>query len=88
MGNPTGSNATAGIALGKINNLADRLWKLEISPIAPLMAEATMWKGRQRYVPELVYSVSVLLLKNILEWRNVLYFVDGPLIYKTIIKNM
>ena len=53
-----------------------------------LMSKATLWKGRQRYVPELVYSVSVLLLKNILEWRNVLYFVDGPLIYKTIIKNM
>ena len=27
-----------------------------------------MWISRQRYVPKLVYSVSVLLLKNILLW--------------------
>ena len=31
-----------------------------------LMSKATMWKGRQIYVPKLVYSVSVLLLKNVL----------------------
>ena len=43
-----------------------------------LMSKATMWKSRQRYVPQLVYSVSVLLLKNILVWWNVLYFLDGP----------
>ena len=41
-----------------------------------LMSKATMCKRRQRYVPKLVYSVSVLLLKNILVWRNVLYFMD------------
>ena len=29
-----------------------------------------------RCVPKLVYSVSVLLLKNILVWRNILYFMD------------
>ena len=39
-----------------------------------LMSKATMWKSRQRYMPKLVYSVSVLLLNNILVWRNVLYF--------------
>ena len=43
-----------------------------------LMAKATMWNSSQRYVPKLVYSVSILLLKNILVWRNVLYFLDGP----------
>ena len=32
-----------------------------------LMSKVTMWKSRQRYVPKLVYSVSVLL-KNILVW--------------------
>ena len=37
-----------------------------------LMSKETMWKGRQRYVPKLVYRVSVLLLKNILVWQNVL----------------
>ena len=42
-----------------------------------LISKATMRKSRQRYVPKLVYSVSVLLLKNILIWRNVLYFLDG-----------
>ena len=41
-----------------------------------LMSKTTMWKGRQRYVPKFVYSVSVLLLKNIFVWRNVLYFID------------
>ena len=43
-----------------------------------LMSKVTVWKGRQRYVPKPVYSVSVLLLKNILVWRNVRYFVNGP----------
>ena len=38
-----------------------------------LIWKATMWKGIQRYVPQLVYSVSVLLLKNILVWRSFLY---------------
>ena len=42
-----------------------------------LMSKATMWNIRQRYVPKLVYSVSVLLLKSILGWRNVLYFLNG-----------
>ena len=50
-----------------------------------LMSKETtsMWNGRKRYVPKLVYSVSVLLLllllllKNILVWQNVLYFLDG-----------
>ena len=47
--------------------------------ISTLMSKATMWKSRQRYVPKLVYSVSaLLLLKNILVWRNVLYFMDNP----------
>ena len=45
------------------------------------MSKATMWKSRQRYVPKLVYSIFVLLLKNILVWRKVLYFMDGP-VYK------
>ena len=31
-----------------------------------LMSKAALWNNRQRYVPKLVYSVSVLLLKNIL----------------------
>ena len=47
--------------------------------INALMSKETMWKSRQRYVLKLVYSVSVLLLKNILVWRNVLYFMDGLL---------
>ena len=38
-----------------------------------LMPKATMWKSRQRYLPKLVYSVTVLLLKNILVWRNIVY---------------
>ena len=42
-----------------------------------LTSKATKWKSRQRYVPQLVYSLSVLLLKNILVWRNVPYFMDG-----------
>ena len=42
-----------------------------------LMSKGTMWNSRQRYVSKLVYSVSVLLLKNILVWQNVLYFMDG-----------
>ena len=41
-----------------------------------LMSKATVWKGSRSYVPKLVYSVSELLLKNILTWRNVLYFQD------------
>ena len=42
-----------------------------------LMSKVTMWKGRQRYVPKFVYSVSVLLLlKNILVWRNGFYLMD------------
>ena len=37
-----------------------------------------MWKSRQRYVQQLVYSVSVLLLlKYILVWRNIRYFMDN-----------
>ena len=43
-----------------------------------LMSKATMWKHRQSYVPQLVYSVSILLLKNILVWQNILYFLDDP----------
>ena len=43
-----------------------------------LMSKATMWNCRQRYVPKLVYSVSVLLLKNILVWQKVLYFMYDP----------
>ena len=39
-----------------------------------LMSKATMRKGRQRYVPKLVYSVSVLLLKNILVWKRSLFY--------------
>ena len=37
-----------------------------------------MWKSRQRYMLKLKYSVSVLLLllKNILVWPNVIYFMD------------
>ena len=31
-----------------------------------LMSKATMWKSRQSYMPKFVYSVSILLLKNIL----------------------
>ena len=31
-----------------------------------VMSKAIMWNSRQMYVPQLVYSVSVLLLKNIL----------------------
>ena len=43
------------------------------------MSMATMWKSTQRYVPQLVYSVSVLLLlKNILVWRNFRYFMASP----------
>ena len=42
-----------------------------------LMSKETMRKSSQRYVPKLVYSVSVLLLKNILVWRNVLCFMNG-----------
>ena len=42
-----------------------------------LMSKVTIWKSRQRCVSQLVYSISVLLLKNILVWRNVLYFMDG-----------
>ena len=42
-----------------------------------LMSKATMRKSWQRYIPELVYSVSVLW-KNILVWQNVVYFMDGP----------
>ena len=49
-----------------------------VSTFKSLMSKATMWKCRQRYVPKLVYSVSVLLIKNILVWLNVLYFMDGP----------
>ena len=45
-----------------------------------LLSKATMWKSRQRYEPKLIYSVSVLLLKNILVWPNVLYFMGGLLI--------
>ena len=41
-----------------------------------LMSKATMWKSRERYVPQLEYSVSVLLLKNIFVWRNILYFLN------------
>ena len=37
-----------------------------------LMSKATMWNSRQRYVPKLVYSVFVLLLKNVFVWQNVL----------------
>ena len=37
-----------------------------------IMSKATMWNSRQRYLPKLVYSVSVLLLKSIMVWRNVL----------------
>ena len=43
-----------------------------------LNVKATMWKSRQKYVPKLVYSVPVLLLKNIVVWRIVIYFMDGP----------
>ena len=43
-----------------------------------LMSKATMWKSRQRYLPKLVYSVSLLLLKNTLVWWNVLNFMGGP----------
>ena len=47
-----------------------------------LISKATVWNSRQRYVLKLVYSVYVLLLlKNILVWRNVLYFMDGPRIF-------
>ena len=52
-----------------------------------LMSKATMCKSRQRYVPKLVYFVSLLLLllllllTNILVWRNVLYFTEGPRTY-------
>ena len=42
-----------------------------------LISKATKWKSRQRCVPKLVYSVSVLLLKYTLVWKNVLYFMDG-----------
>ena len=42
-----------------------------------LMSKATSWKSRQRYLPNIVYSVSVLILKNKLIWRNVLHFMDG-----------
>ena len=50
-----------------------------------LMLKATTWKSKQRCVPKLVCSVSVLLLKNILVWRNVLYFMDGHRILLTLI---
>ena len=48
-----------------------------------LMSKATVWKSRQRYVPYLLYSDSVLLLNNILVWLNVFlfYFMDGAHIY-------
>ena len=52
--------------------------QIVLSKIIILMSKATMWNSRQRYVPKLVYSLSVLLLKNILVWRNDLYFLDGP----------
>ena len=53
--------------------------KLVPSMTSALMSKATtMWNSRQMYVPKLVYSLSALLLKNILVWRNVLYFLDGP----------
>ena len=42
-----------------------------------LITKSTMWNSRQRYMPKLVYSVSILILKNILVWRNVLYFLGG-----------
>ena len=47
------------------------------------MSKANMRKNRKRYVPKLVYSVSVLLLKNILVWRNVftLWTILVPYIY-------
>ena len=51
-----------------------------------LVSKVTVWKGRQRYVPKLVYSVSVLLLKNVLVWRNVLYFMDDLRIYSRFIQ--
>ena len=40
-----------------------------------LNSQAATW-----YVPQLVHSVSVLLLKNILGWRNVLYFMAAHII--------
>ena len=49
-----------------------------------LMAKATMWNSRKLFVPKLVYSVSVLLFKNILVWQNVLYFLHGLHIYSCI----
>ena len=41
-------------------------------------SKVTMWNSRQMYVPKLVYSVYVVLLKNILVRWNVLCFLDGP----------
>ena len=38
-----------------------------------LMSKATMWNSRQRYVPKLVYSVSVLLLLRI-SWYAETFF--------------
>ena len=38
-----------------------------------VLMSTTMWNSRHRYVKKLVYSVSVLLLKNILVWWNVPY---------------
>ena len=52
-----------------------------------LMSNATMLKSRQRYVPKFAYLVSVLLFKNILLWRNDLYFIDVPRNRKSSSKN-
>ena len=46
------------------------------SAASALMPMVTLWKSREWFVPKIVYLVSVLLLKNILVWRNVLYFMD------------
>ena len=62
-----------------LNNQAATRYEEGIHKLLPrydkcLNVKGDNMKSRQRYVPKLVYSISVLLLKNILVWRNVLYF--------------
>ena len=52
-----------------------RVYKNWCQVTSDLMSKVTMWKGRQRYVPKLVYSISVLLNNYVLRWK-VLYFMD------------
>ena len=57
-------------------------WYDESRPIhklVPRYEKCLSLKGDcvEKYVPQLVCSVSVLLLKNILVWRNVCYFMHS-----------